>query len=554
MSTPQTADGEWHRVHPISPLVRGWFVVAGLLFFFIQSAGEDLVNVLLDGGEFQAARGLGITLAIFAGVFIIALIGFFLSWRFTRYRLTEETVQIRSGVLFRQRREVRLDRVQAVDLRQPLLARIVGLAELKFEAADGGTGAALALEYIRREEAESLRREIMGRAAGIQAGQDPAEAADPQARAEQGIVTSADAGTLATDHQVPDGEGARPLGGDGADVGRTMPEAPEQIMLQVPVKRLVGSVALGAVSTALVTLVVLGAIAWLVIAFFTDLELTWDNVLRPLMIGLIPAAISAVAALWSQFNAGYNFTVATSPDGLRLRYGLLETNQQTVPPGRVQAVKVTQPLFWRPFGWHKVVVNVAGYGGLAEISEGKKSLVLPVGTFEDVLRVLSVVAPDPGMTDTEDAPEVIRAGISGSGDTHGYRHSPRRARWVDLLTWRRNALRSTQTMILLRRGRLNRSLVLMPHDRLQSVSLEQGPIDRRLRLASLLFHSTAGPVVPLLYHADVDVAVEIFEQESAIAAVSRRMSDRNQWMRPEEKARFDRRTAEAIPVLAEETA
>ena len=77
--TAQTADGEWHRVHPISPLVRGWLVVAGLLFFFIQSAGEDLVQVLFEGGEFRAARGLGISLAIFGGIFVLAMIGFFLS-------------------------------------------------------------------------------------------------------------------------------------------------------------------------------------------------------------------------------------------------------------------------------------------------------------------------------------------------------------------------------------------------------------------------------------------------------------------------------------------
>ena len=48
----------------------------------------------------------------------------------------------------RDQRQVRLDRVQAVDLRQPLLARIAGLAELKFEAADGGTLPALRVQNI----------------------------------------------------------------------------------------------------------------------------------------------------------------------------------------------------------------------------------------------------------------------------------------------------------------------------------------------------------------------------------------------------------------------
>ena len=556
--TAQTADGEWHRVHPISPLVRGWLVVAGLLFFFIQSAGEDLVQVLSEGGEFRAARGLGISLAVFGGIFVLAMVGFFLSWRFTRYRLTPETVQLHTGIIFRQRREVRLDRVQAVDLRQPLLARIVGLAELKFEAADGGSSA-MALEFIKRDEAEALRREIMGRASGIQSGEDQDVAADPQAHAAEGATPDP---SDPSGQALPDDSRNLALEGDRADVGQGMagtaqragrpgmPEAPEQVMLQVPAGRLIGSVLLGTGMTTLVIAalslgVVLGVIWW-----FNGQELP-PEATRGVLLGSIPVAISSVGAVWSQFNSGYNFTVATATDGLRLRYGLLETSQQTVPPGRVQAIKVYQPLLWRPFGWHRVVVNVAGYGSLSEATDAKKSMVLPVGPFEDVLRVLSIVAPDPGVREGEDAAEVIRTGVAGFGEDQEYRHSPRSARWVDPLTWRRNAVRSTQTMVLMRGGRLTRRLVLMPHERLQSISVEQGPLERRLGLANISLHSTTGPVSPRLQHAAVSVALELFEQESAIAAVSRRMSDRNQWMRPEERARFERRTVEAVEKVEE---
>lgn len=547
----QTADGAWHRVHPISPLVRGWLVVAGLLFFFIQSAGEDLVQVLFEGGEFRAARGLGISLVIFGGIFVLALIAFFLSWRFTRYRLTPETVQLHTGIIFRQRREVRLDRVQAVDLRQPLLARIVGLAELKFEAADGGSSA-MALEFIKRDEAEALRREIMGRASGIQSGVDPDVAADPQARAVAGPSDPADP----SGHPHPDDGRDLALEGAGAVVGQVgkgrsgLPEAPEQVMLQVPAGRLIGSVLLGTGMTTLVVAVLSLGVVLGVIWWFNGQELP-PEATRGVLLGSIPVAISSVGAVWSQFNSGYNFTVATASDGLRLRYGLLETSQQTVPPGRVQAIKVHQPLLWRPFGWHRMVVNVAGYGSMSEAADAKKSLVLPVGPFEDVLRVLSVVAPDPGVREGKDAAQIIRTGVVGSGEDQGYRHSPRSARWVDPLTWRRNAVRSTQTMMLIRGGRLTRRLTLMPHERVQSLSVEQGPLERRLGLADLNLHSTMGPVTPGLRHADVSVALELFEQESAIAAVSRRMSDRNQWMRPEERARFERRTVEAVEKVEE---
>ncbi|WP_258933952.1 PH domain-containing protein [Nesterenkonia pannonica] len=44
---------------------------------------------------------------------------------------------VKSGVFVRQHRQARIDRVQSVDLRQPLLARFTRLAELKFEVAEG---------------------------------------------------------------------------------------------------------------------------------------------------------------------------------------------------------------------------------------------------------------------------------------------------------------------------------------------------------------------------------------------------------------------------------
>ncbi|MDI3329881.1 MAG: PH domain-containing protein [Micrococcus sp.] len=542
-------------MHPISPWVRGWVVLVGLLFVASQSVGEDLVRSLLGAGEFQAAEGLWITLAIYGAVFVVMVVVYYFSWRFTKYRLDTEQVLLDTGVIFRQHRRVRYDRVQAVDIRQPLLARVFGLAELKFEAADGGE-TAMQLAFIKEDEARILRAEIMGRAAGLQAGADPVQAAERGAAAAAAVAGEGVAGTgVAGGGTAGIGHGrsgtaaldGAPPSAPGTGAAQRiapgpMPEAPEQVMLQVPVKRLVGSLLLSsglAWMAGILLLLVLGA-------FFADVLLPsseedpWSMVF---LLSLIPFAFSLAGFLWSGFNKGYNFTVATSPDGMRLRYGLLETSQQTVPPGRVQAVRIQQGLFWRALGWYRMNVNVAGYGVSAEGGGTDKSLVLPVGTLEDVLRVLSVVAPDPGV---EDAPEVIRAGVTGLGTGHGFTCSPRRVRWLDPLTWRRNAFRSTRTLLMLRSGRLERSLVLMPHERIQSIDVRQGPLERRLRVASLRFHSTPGSIDPTLHHAEADIATRLFLEEADIAAVSRRMQDRNRWMRPEELARFEQRTRQAV--------
>ncbi|MEV4902016.1 PH domain-containing protein [Citricoccus sp. NPDC055426] len=565
---PEAADGEWHRVHPISPWVRGWVILVAMLFFGSQSFGEDAIRALLGQGEFQAARGLWITLAVYAGVFVIMVVIYYFSWRFTKYQLADEQVLLDTGVIFRQHRRVRYDRVQAVDIRQPLLARIFGLAELKFEAADGGS-TAMQLSFIKEAEARVLRAEIMGRAAGIRAGVSPETAAELGPAGPAGLAVAAGAAAAATTEEA---DGAEPP----EDVGAApIPEAPEQVMLQVPVGRMIGSLMLSTAVVVMLSILILMVVAAAVLDTVLPQE-GEDNWWLVLLFALIPFAFSLIGVVWGGFNKGYNFTVATSPDGMRLRYGLLETSQQTVPPGRVQAVRVSQGLLWRPFGWYKMVVNVAGYGPSIEGGAADKSLVLPVGTIEDVMRVLSVVVPDPGLgpertamvpeeletapdqsqdapdqsddapDQFEDAPAVIREGITGLGDGHGFTCAPRRVWWLDPLTWRRNAYRSTRTLLMLRSGRLERYLQLIPHERIQSVDLQQGPLLRRLSVATLRFHSTPGPVAPQLVHADEEVAARLFLEEADIAAVSRRMRDRNQWMRQEELERFDQRTRQAV--------
>ena len=87
---------------------------------------------------------------------LLTVLGFILSWYFTRYQVAEGYVRVNTGFLFRQQRQARLDRVQAIDIVQPLLARIFGLAELRFEVADAGESA-VRLAYLRADEARQLR-------------------------------------------------------------------------------------------------------------------------------------------------------------------------------------------------------------------------------------------------------------------------------------------------------------------------------------------------------------------------------------------------------------
>lgn len=471
-----TRDGGWRRVHPASPFIRGWVALAAIGFFFGRDAferllrGESPVDELYTGQAPFLLLGGGLVL-------LATVLGYVTTWYFTRYQVAEGYVRVNTGFLFRQQRQARLDRVQAIDIVQPLLPRLLGLAELRFEVADAGESA-VRLAYLRIGEATGLRATILASAAGL-----PPDAERPQEAA---------------------------------------PEAPENVVLAVPPSRLIGSLLLSEQSF----FVVLGGVASVALSALTES--------RAFILYLIPAVLGLAAAYWGSFNKGYNFTAAISPDGIRLRYGLLDTQAQTLPPGRIQALKVIQPPLWRIFGWYRMQVNVAGYGGPGNKGEGAaRTTLLPVGQLRDVMSMLALVLPDPG---TPDPTGVFTAGLNGLGgpvspeDDGGFVTTPRRARILAPLGWRRNGFTATGTALLIRSGRLWRQLVVVPHQRTQSMALEQGPLARRFRVADLVLHTTSGPVSPRLIQADLDEARALLDAQAARASAARKRQTSEHWL------------------------
>ncbi|WP_394940548.1 PH domain-containing protein [Psychromicrobium sp. YIM B11713] len=458
----------WHRVHPASPAIRGWIAIVAVMVVLGRSFIEQLVQSTASRGE-RGGDGLPvwIVLLVIAAAVLVFGVGFVFSWFFTRYQVTDDHVRINSGFIFRQQRQARIDRVQAIDVVQPLLARIFNLAELKFEVADAGKSA-MRLSFLKVDEAKRLRAAILARAAGVRV--DPEHPSQVQ-------------------------------------------EAPEQQILQLSPGRIIGatvfsvlSVSLLIVSLGLVVLVILG---W------------WGA-----LIGFLPVLLGLFAGYWNAFSKDFNFRIALSPDGVRLHYGLLETRSQTIPPGRVQAVSINQGLIWRIFGWYRIQLNVAGYGNEGEQN---RSTLLPVGTVQEVLSVLSLVFPDPGV---ENPQAVFEAGLRGSAGAEGFQHSPPRAAWLGPFVWRRNAYRATRTALLCRHGVLTRRLQVVPHERTQSLQLKQGLLQRWLGLVDFELHSTPGPIRPLVRHLDLQTGRDLFSEQGARAATARRIAQSEHWMQP----------------------
>ena len=504
-------DLEWRRVHPVTPLVRGWAVVGAAVVILGQQS--------IEGGP----RGGLIALVsseywwtLLAALAAIALVGWgysVLAWRMTTFAIGEETVHLRRGILFRQQRHARLDRLQSVDIRQPLVARFFGLCELTLETA-GGTDSGVAIGFLKGSDADELRAELLARAAGL-------KVATP--------APGAVAGTASGDVPVgpaPEGEPLTPgtEGTGGPTSGQAGPgaagraqaaglEAPQVPVLTVPLGRLVASVVR---SGAMITLLLWGL--GVVVVMIATGEFA-------VMSASLPAVLGAGGYLFGRLTGEFDFRIAISPDGVRLRHGMLETRSQTIPPGRVQAVRLVQSVLWRGRDWWRVQVNVAGYGSE---SEEKNSVLLPVGTREEALTVLSLVLPDLGVDEPR---RVLDAGLDGDSRTDSaYVSAPRRTRILDPLAWRRNGFTVTGRALLLRRGRLVKILDVVPHERTQSLGLSQGPWQRRLGVATFQVHSTAGPVHPDVPHLDAADAALLMAEQATRARTARAAAGPERWM------------------------
>ena len=469
-------DGGWQRLHPLTPLVRGWKVVAVVLALMAQQSGDQLI-----GRRMWSRQEALIALAVLVGAAIVGGGYAVLAWHRSAYRVDADSLQLHQGVLFRQQRQARLDRLQAVDVVRPLLARFFGLAVLKVDVA-GGDHSSIQLALLREEDAQRLRNTLLARAAGV------------------------------------------------SYEGELAPEAPERQVLTVSVGRTVESF----VRTIPMLVALLVVVACVVAVAVTRQA--------GVIVGLFPVLIGTGSAVWARFTSAFGFRVATSPDGIRLHHGLLTTRAQTVPPGRVQAVRLRQPLLWRPRDWWKLEVNVAGYSGggsrrsndVGADDAAQENVLLTVGTREEALHVLRLALPRfAGDDPSGEVAAALAAGLTGVGGDDGYFCSPRSARWLDPIGWRRHGVRVLDDVLLLRRGVIARELDVVPHARTQSLGVRQGPLQRRLGLAGFVVHSTRGPIAPTVDHLPTEVAGQLLEQQSARARAARAAAgdaDQGRWL------------------------
>jgi putative membrane protein len=360
-------------------------------------------------------------------------------WLVTRWKLDGATLRIETGLLRRDSRQLPMTRIQAVDVVRPLLARVLGLASLQIRLAGAGKGEDR-LAYLTLGEAARLRAVLLAGHHGL----------DPAA-----------------------------------------PEPAERPVITVPAGRVIGATLLRAAPRFMALAVIAAVAAAAAPALFPASEST-----------LAVIALGLVTSTWLQLTARYGFTVATSHDGIRIRRGLLSTVAETIPFRRVQAVRLEQPLLWRPFGWCRLVVHVAGVAGRdsGPKAGGLTKALLPVGSMREAqLLIRLVFGPD--------LPELARP--------------PKRARVKAPLSYHFLAAGHNKVMAVTVTGRACKKTVYMKLEKLQSVRLTQGPVQRRLSLASVHGDAAGRQAHAAFADREADQARELLDELATLGRSAR---------------------------------
>ena len=469
MSEPTSPDdqsvGPPERLHPLFLLTGLGGSLKGM------AGGYALIAYLAASGRWGSALFGLFALLVFIGV------GVLLYWRRFEFRVGRNEIRIDSGILSRTHRSIPFDRIQDVDITQGPVARLLGLAQVKFETgASGGGKEEGALQAVSLERAQELRDLVRSRRtrSATVAVEDQAagEEAEPVYSLSFDRLLLAGvfnfslallAGLFGLTQTFGDALGFDPFKRSfWLSVLSASGPVREFILAHQVVTALVG----------VVTLVLVGVVTGIVRTTLTE----------------------------------YGFRLDRTGVGLRRRRGLLTRTDVTLPVKRAQAAVVATGPVRDRFGWRELRLQ-----SLAT-DEGSKGshVVAPLARDDEVDRILSELdwAPLPesipwvrvskayistlavAMTPIYVAVAInllfqpivsglLAAGLLGALGT----------RW---LAWTRTGYAIDGGRLLARTGWWRRRITILPASKIQSVDLTESVFSRLFGISSLQFGVAGG--------------------------------------------------------------
>lgn len=297
-----------------------------------QLAIPFVVIALVGGG------GLGRILVLGLLGAAVAVVSAFLQWETSWWSIEGGSVRLRRGILSERITSVPFDRVQAVDTVRGPVQRLFGVVELHVQSAGGGRAGEIVLKAVTPAEAEEIRAAVRSErpAAAVEPAEDSVEWRLGRGPLIVAALTSGSLGVL-----VPVVAGAS--------------QVLDDVIGAEEAERFVPS-SLG--EAAVLAAAVLG-LAW-VLSFL--------------------GTIIAFAG----------FTAIRDGERVRIRRGIVERREASVPVERIHAVRIVESPLREPFGLAQVRIESAGYAA----EPASAQTLVPLVRRRDVPRVLAELLPE----------------------------------------------------------------------------------------------------------------------------------------------------------------
>jgi len=368
-------DAQWRRlsprmllIHPIREVGRSLPALLGLLF-----AGTSSGN-----GEWFSLGGL----ALVVGISL-------LRWFTTRYQITPERVQLRTGLFRRRTVSTPADRVRTVDITAHALHRVLGLAKVAI-----GTGVSdrkregLVLDGLPTAAARSLRSELLHRADRLNTGPARADADAAWAPPQHNAGPADNAGPAAVSAQAP----------------------PDTVVTRLNPSWL--RYAPFTLSGALTGLAIVG-FGWRVLDQ-TRFDLRRVGAVRSAgdylratrpWVDVVEVAVAVVALVSLLSVIGYllafwNFTLSRHQGGtVHVSRGLITARATSIEERRLLGVELSEPLLLRAVGGARVLAVATGLR-IGRGAERGGTLLVPPCPVAEARRAASVLMDDPAAVST----------------------------------------------------------------------------------------------------------------------------------------------------------
>lgn len=477
---------EFRRLHPSSILVE--FVTAVqrllliiILYVFLSSQGSNDPSDIILG---------------LIGLFtILPAVVMYMTFR---YKVDNGYLIIKSGLLFKQDRRIPVDRIQNINLARGIVHRILNVVQVQIETASGAGSAEAKMSALSEEDAQDLRRQLFAMGAG------GAEA----------VGAAPSAGAVEPGGAAPAGWGAQQA---GVPASKTQWEHGNTIFSS----SLADLFKAGAMENRAGVIVALAAAAIYYVPVISSDEVgEFVSGARiggtATMISLgIAVAIGLLLVGWVMSIGGtlityYGFEVMSGNGKLRRAYGLINQVENVVPIRRVQLVRLRETVLHRLFKLCQMHVETAGSYG--EGSQAAPTILSPVMRREQVAELGMHVLPNksfenPGwnppsrrmirqFVQVSVLPTLVLSGI-------GYTIFGDRALGVLIglpifaglyayVRYRLMGWYDAGDALVVRDGVFPRTTWMVPVHKIQTVSIRQSPLQRRLGIATIQV-TTAAP-------------------------------------------------------------